>query len=73
MVSGLGDDTIVDLLSEIGSFSHYQNPRQLIKLAGLTLIEKSCGAAQGTKTNFQAWKKTAPCPSFPDHDADDPP
>jgi hypothetical protein len=33
-VPGLGDTTIVDLLSEVGSFSLYENPRQLIKLAG---------------------------------------
>ncbi|THE14223.1 IS110 family transposase, partial [Bacillus timonensis] len=31
-VQGLGDTTIVDLLAEIGSFSHYNDPRQLIKL-----------------------------------------
>ncbi len=42
-VPGLGDTTIVDLLAEIGSFSHYQDPRQLIKLAGLTLRENSSG------------------------------
>ncbi|MBE1557079.1 IS110 family transposase, partial [Sporosarcina limicola] len=33
-VPGLGDTTIIDLLSEIGSFAHYDHPRQLIKLAG---------------------------------------
>ena len=48
-VPGLGDATIVDLLSEIGSFSHYQNPRQLIKLAGLTLRENSSGQHKGQK------------------------
>ena len=46
---GLGDITIVDLLAEIGSFSHYQDPRQLIKLAGLTLRENSSGQHQGHK------------------------
>src|SRR5690606_41584559 len=30
---GIGDNTIVDLLAEIESFSEYENPRQLIKLA----------------------------------------
>jgi transposase len=35
-VPGLGDITIVDLLAGIGSFSHYEDPRQLLKLAGLT-------------------------------------
>ncbi|HET7626930.1 MAG TPA: IS110 family transposase [Bacillales bacterium] len=48
-VPGLGDATIVDLLAEIGSFSHYQDPRQLIKLAGLTLRENSSGQHKGQK------------------------
>ena len=48
-VPGLGDSTIVDLLSEIGSFSHYQHPRQLLKLAGLTLRENSSGQHKGQK------------------------
>lgn len=46
-VPGLGDTTIVDLLAGIGSFSHYQDPRQLIKLAGLTLRENSSGLHKG--------------------------
>ncbi|APB36667.1 IS110 family transposase [Heyndrickxia coagulans] len=48
-VPGLGDTTIVDLLAGIGSFSHYQDPRQLIKLAGLTLRENSSGLHKGQK------------------------
>ena len=48
-VPGLGDKTIIDLLSEIGSFSHYTHPRQLIKLAGLTLRENSSGQHKGRK------------------------
>lgn len=48
-VPGLGDPTIVDLLSEVGGFSHYENPRQLIKLAGLTLRENSSGQHKGQK------------------------
>ncbi|HSU79107.1 MAG TPA: IS110 family transposase [Candidatus Angelobacter sp.] len=48
-VPGLGETTIVDLLSEIGSFSHYEDPRQLIKLAGLTLRESSSGLHKGQK------------------------
>lgn len=48
-VPGLGDTTIIDLLAEIGSFSHYQDPRQLIKLAGLTLRENSSGQHKGKK------------------------
>ncbi|MDQ0217843.1 transposase [Peribacillus cavernae] len=48
-VPGLGDATIDELLSEIGSFSHYQDPRQLLKLAGLTLRENSSGQHKGQK------------------------
>src|SRR5690606_37364995 len=48
-VPGLGDKTIIDLLSEIGSFAHYDHPRQLIKLAGLTLRENSSGQHKGQK------------------------
>ncbi len=48
-VPGLGDATIVDLLSEVGSFTLYENPRQLIKLAGLTLRENSSGQHKGQK------------------------
>jgi transposase len=48
-VDGLGDATIVDLLAEIGSFAHYRDPRQLIKLAGLTLKENSSGQHKGQK------------------------
>ena len=48
-VPGLGDTTIVDLLAEIGSFTQYEDPRQLIKLAGLTLRENSSGQHKGQK------------------------
>jgi len=48
-VPGMGDATIVDLLAEIGSFSNYQDARQLLKLAGLTLRENSSGKMQGQK------------------------
>ena len=48
-VPGIGDITIVDLLSEVGSLKQYQHPRQLIKLAGLTLRENSSGKQKGQK------------------------
>ncbi len=48
-VPGIGDATIVELLSEIGSFTQYEHPRQLIKLAGLTLRENSSGQQKGQK------------------------
>ena len=48
-VPGIGDATIVELLSEIGSLTQYEHPRQLIKLAGLTLRENSSGQHKGQK------------------------
>jgi len=48
-IPGLGEATIIELLSEIGSFAQYQDPRQLIKLAGLTLKENSSGQHKGQK------------------------
>ena len=48
-VPGIGDATIVDLLSETGSLMQYEHPRQLIKLAGLTLRENSSGQHKGQK------------------------
>jgi len=48
-VPGIGDVTVVDLLSEVGSLSQYAHPRQLIKLAGLTLRENSSGQQKGQK------------------------
>jgi transposase len=48
-VPGLGDHTVVELLSEVGSLTQYEHPRQLIKLAGLTLRENSSGQHKGQK------------------------
>ena len=48
-VPGIGDATIVELLSEVGSLTQYEHPRQLIKLAGLTLRENSSGQHKGQK------------------------
>jgi len=48
-VPGIGDVTIVELLSEVGSLTQYEHPCQLIKLAGLTLRENSSGQHKGQK------------------------
>lgn len=48
-VPGIGDVTVVELLSEVGSLTQYEHPRQLIKLAGLTLRENSSGKHKGQK------------------------
>jgi transposase len=54
-VPGLGDTTIVDLLAEIGSLSHYEDPRQLLKLAGLTLREISSGMREKRSVYSKKW------------------
>ena len=48
-IPGIGPHTAVEILSETGSFTNYENPRQLIKLAGLTLRENSSGEHKGQK------------------------
>lgn len=48
-VPGLGETTIAGILAEVGSLNDYESPRQLIKLAGLTLRENSSGNHQGQK------------------------
>lgn len=48
-VPGIGHRTIAGLLAEVGSFTDYESPRQLIKLAGLTLRENSSGTHNGQK------------------------
>ena len=48
-VPGIGDVTIVELLSEVGSLTQYEHPRQLIKLAGLTLRQNDSGQQKGQK------------------------
>lgn len=48
-IPGVGPNTVIELLSEAGPLKNYQNPRQLIKLAGLTLRENSSGEHKGQK------------------------
>ncbi len=48
-IPGISDSTVIDLLAETGSLKQYDNPRQLIKLAGLTLRENSSGKHKGMK------------------------
>lgn len=47
-----GRCSIVDLLSEVGCFSHYEDPHQLNKLEGLTLRENSTANIRG-KTDLE--------------------
>ena len=46
---GISRGTITGLLAEIGSFNDFESPRQIIKLAGLTLRENSSGTHKGEK------------------------
>ncbi|UOR11231.1 IS110 family RNA-guided transposase [Halobacillus amylolyticus] len=48
-IPGIGKNTVIDLIAETGSLKQYNHPRQLIKLAGLTLRENSSGKHQGQK------------------------
>ncbi len=48
-IPGIGENTVIDLLAETGSLKQYKHPRQLIKLAGLTLRENSSGTHKGEK------------------------
>ncbi|QAS53392.1 IS110 family transposase [Halobacillus litoralis] len=48
-IPGIGKNTVSDLLAETGSLKQYKHPRQLIKLAGLTLRENSSGKHEGAK------------------------
>lgn len=48
-IPGIGENTVSELLAETGSLRQYKSPRQLIKLAGLTLRENSSGQQKGQK------------------------
>ncbi len=48
-IPGIGENTVIELLAETGSLKQYKHPRQLIKLAGLTLRENSSGKHEGVK------------------------
>lgn len=48
-IPGISHETVIALLSETGSLTLYEHPRQLIKLAGLTLTTHSSGKSEGKK------------------------
>ncbi|WP_281975600.1 IS110 family transposase [Halobacillus litoralis] len=56
-ISGIGKNTVIDLLAETGSLKQYKHPRQLIKLAGLTLRENSSGKHEGEKAISKRGRK----------------
>ncbi|WP_100407842.1 IS110 family RNA-guided transposase [Bacillus solitudinis] len=46
-ITGIGKDTIAGFFAEIGDLSYYSHPRQIIKLAGLSLREHTSGKHKG--------------------------
>lgn len=48
-VPGISETTVAELLAETGSLKQYKHPRQLIKLAGLTLTAQESGKFKGRK------------------------
>lgn len=48
-IPGVGENTVAELLAETGPLTNYKHPRQLLKLAGLTLRENSSGQHKGQK------------------------
>lgn len=48
-VPGISETMVAELLAETGSLKRYADPRQLIKLAGLTLTAQESGKSKGHK------------------------
>lgn len=48
-IPGISETTVLELLAETGSLKRYRDPRQLLKLAGLTLVTNSSGESKGSK------------------------
>jgi len=57
-ITGIGKDTVAGFFSEVGNLSYYSHPRQIIKLAGLSLKENTSGKHKGqTKITKRGRKK----------------
>ncbi|WP_048687477.1 transposase, partial [Bacillus sp. 220_BSPC] len=57
-VSGIGRDTVAGFFAEVGDLRDYQHPRQIVKLAGLSLKENTSGKHKGqTKITKRGRKK----------------
>lgn len=46
-IKGIGRDTVAGFFAEIGDLNEYSHPRQIIKLAGLSLRENTSGKHKG--------------------------
>ena len=49
-IKGIGFTTASGIISELGNIRNYDHPNQLIKMAGLSLIENSSGKKKGQTT-----------------------
>ena len=46
-IKGIGRDTVAGFFAEVGDLNEYSHPRQIIKLAGLSLKENTSGKQKG--------------------------
>jgi transposase len=57
-IKGVGRDTVAGFFAEVGDLQDYSHPRQIIKLAGLSLKENTSGKHKGpTKITKRGRKK----------------
>jgi transposase len=56
-IKGVGRDTVAGFFAEVGDLSEYSHPRQLIKLAGLSLKENTSGKHKGKTTITKRGRK----------------
>ncbi|CCF16879.1 transposase family protein [Brevibacillus laterosporus GI-9] len=57
-ITGIGKDTVAGFFSEVGDLSSYSHPRQIIKLAGLSLRENTSGKHRGQTKITKRGRKT---------------
>ena len=68
-IKGIGRDTIAGFLAEVGNISQYQQPKRIIKLAGLNLERKHVGQTQRTDQNYKARQEATSSLTLPCYDA----
>jgi transposase len=56
-IKGVGRDTVAGFFAEVGDLNEYSHPRQIIKLAGLSLKENTSGKHKGKTTITKRGRK----------------
>ncbi|MGF6950105.1 transposase [Neobacillus sp. B4I6] len=56
-IKGVGRDTVAGFFAEVGDLNDYTHPRQIIKLAGLSLKENTSGKHKGKTTITKRGRK----------------